>query len=157
MPHRSRINVQYVKHLQRQGTRQLYLSLSRQAAHVARRGTEVHRKSSSGRFTEPLSEASTIDTSMLSDLASALHGKVGEDDGEQLFEAIWRRIKRRVCDDFDLCNKWQGGDPGLALAILNFIARGQPITDHTALVLVIVLAMRLGPEWMCDCSRRKKG
>jgi hypothetical protein len=172
MPHRSRINVEYVKHLRRQSTEQLYLSLSRQLVHSARQNVIVHRKARSGKFyhlwtdsdrevsiahkrSEPYSEAATIDLSMLQSLRSALRNEVSADNGEELFETLWRRMKRRVCDDFDLCNKWQGGDAGLIIALLMFLRRGQPVVgDDAALVFVIVLAVRMGPEWMCGCSRR---
>jgi hypothetical protein len=182
MPRRSKPDIQRIKQLQRESTSRLYLSLSRKAAQSARDSYITHRtykktgreqdlwrspainhmrSEPSGRIFKTFpkkaySEPATIDSSMLKDLTSALRGKASEETGERLFRAIWRRIQKNVCDDFDLCNKWQGGDAGLTLALWNFIMRGMPMVDHGVLTIVIVLAMRMGPEWMCGCSKRKR-
>jgi hypothetical protein len=167
---------QEVKRLQRRSTEQLLVSLSRQAVRSNRQNTIVYRSAKSGgysgrggdsdqkeiriytkrskgdRFSKPLSEAATIDLSMLRGLRSALHGEVSVDNGEEVFNGLWRRVQKRVCDEWDLCDKIKRADGGLVWKLIDFLQKGAAPSERQIIAAVVILAFRMGPHWMCNCG-----
>jgi len=181
MPRRSQAAVwQQVKRLQHQSTEQLFLSLSRQAFRRARLNEVVRKKAKSGGYSGPRKgsdrkefrvyrksanggifskshpEATTIDLSMLRNLRAALLGEVSAENGEEIFNTVWERLRRKVCDDWNLCDKLKIADAGLSLKLINFLIKGAPPSQHQMIAAVVVLAFRMGPNWMCDCGGKRK-
>jgi hypothetical protein len=176
MPRRSQAELrQEVKRFQRRSTDELYLYISRQASRSKRQNTITYRKAKSGgfserragskrkdiqihtkrseagRISESRSEAAAIDSSMLRDLRSALRGEASVDDGEQTFNTLWRRLRRRVCEDWDLCDKIKRGDGGLIWKLIEFLQKGTQPSQHQLIIALVIAAFRMGPQWMCDC------
>jgi hypothetical protein len=177
MPRRSQALVrQEVKRLQRRSTEELLLSLSRQAVRSARQNTATFERARAGRFSDAdlkrkgikayrktadghkvskrFSEPATIDVTMLRGLGSALHGEVSVDNGEKLFNTLWMRIRRRVCQEWDLCNKINRADSALALRLIDFLQKGAAPSEHQLIATLVILALRMGPAWMCDCGKK---
>jgi hypothetical protein len=94
-----------------------------------------------------------VDAEMLETLGAALRGKPSVKLGKTILEVLWERIRERVCDDWDLCRKFRP-DTGFILALWAILKRGQPFGESDIYMVVAVLAARMGPEWMCKCSKR---
>lgn len=147
--------------LRRKSTKELCLRLSREAAKVSvAKGHYVKaiyahaEKGGPAKKEKAAFFSSSIDTSTLATLREALKGKVSEAQGERILETIWARVRKKVCDKWDLCKRFKPSDPNLILALWTFLRRGQPLAESDLYLLVAVLAMRMGPEWMCRCSKR---
>jgi hypothetical protein len=93
---------------------------------------------------------------MLTALKNILRKKPVVETGQTIFKMLWIRLKSKVCDDWNLCEKWKPSDPALILALWLFIRRNQPVSEHNILLVFTILLVRLGPETLCDCSNREK-
>lgn len=150
--------------LKRQSDKQLLLSVSRKSTKLYRQrhyvGTiHAHHKARDGRATKwkrTRGPVSTIDLGMLDTLGAALRQRPSVQSGQEILEALWPRVRNNVCRKLRICETFKPGDPGLILAIWSLLHRGQPITDRDVYLIVAVLAIRLGPEWMCHCSEREQ-
>lgn len=91
---------------------------------------------------------------MLQSFREALGKKPSVAVGKTLFETLWDRVRDKVCDEWDLCNKFKPSDPGFLLGLWAVVKRGQPFGESDIYVIVAVLAARMGPERMCGCSKQ---
>lgn len=153
---------QQIARLRRRSSNELYLFLARRTRNaVAYRRDhwvrEIHGGVERSKTRHDTLAFRSVDVPTLETLADALHGRASKQEGEAILRRVWKGIQKEVCDKLDICNRFKAGDIGLILAIWQMLHRGQPVTDNDAYLIVAVLAVRFGPEWMCQCSKRKTG
>jgi hypothetical protein len=147
--------------LRRMSDRELYLQLSSctgGAADSSRhywlvRNVQTKRADTIVRHERERAAYMRVDAEMLETLGAALRGKPSVKLGKTVLQILWERVRERVCDEWDLCRKFKAGDAGFVLALWNVIRRGRPVTEWDLYLIIAVLAVRMGPEWMCKCSK----
>jgi hypothetical protein len=157
---------QRIESLRSRSTNTLLAELARKAERlVDRPSVTVHYlkkpRSSGGReYATYRSEKSghaivgSIDSQMLKAFGSALGRKNAVLIGEEVLDSLWKRMKHRVCEEYDVCGKFKPSDPNFYMAIYAIMRRGQHPDLWDLLAIVVALAIRYGPEWMCGCSTR---
>jgi hypothetical protein len=144
-----------VARLKRRSDKQLLLSLSRKCTKLYRDrhyvGT-IHAYKSIRRKVRHFA----VDLAMLDTLGSALGQRPSVHNGVLILDEIWPRVGDRICRKLRICETFKPGDASLILAIWALLHRGQPITDRDVYLIVAVLVVRLGPNWMCQCSQRER-
>jgi hypothetical protein len=96
-----------------------------------------------------------IDSDMLRGLRIALRREVSEENGNEILIDVWSRMRRAVCEDWDLCGKLGIADGGLMMKLIEHLHNGTAPSEHDLIVVVVVLGFRMGPAWMCDCGSKK--
>jgi hypothetical protein len=165
-----------IEKLKKRSSSELFMALARQSSasaqyrkahHVDRvfasrdsgEGSSSRRKDSkSGKILryERSVRGGHIDSSMLDALGDALQSKPSPRGGQVILKSLWERAKDKICDDLDICEKFRASDPGLILGIWSVLMRGRPSFEGHLYLIVAVLAVRFGPDWMCDCAGRAK-
>ena len=93
---------------------------------------------------------------IVQELRQALDNKPLPVDSDEVLETVWMTLRERICNDWRLCDKILSGDAGLLLGLLRFLLPATLPTGSSAVITAVILGWRLGPEWMCKCSKRKK-
>ncbi len=149
-----------VAYLKRQSSAQLLLSLSRQSTALYRErhyvGTILATADVQVEYKKAGPPISGVDRPMLDQLGAALRGTASIANGEEILAAVWERRRRKLCKELRICERFKPGDANLILAIWAILRRGQPYSHWEVFLIVAVVAYRLGPEWMCDCSQQAK-
>ena len=159
---------QRLQSLRSRSTKRLLTELARKAGHLAEQSeSTVHwryaKRARSGHGREYAtyhseksgsSNVGSIDSQMLKAFSSALGKRNPVLSGDEVLETLWRRIKHRVCEEWDLCAKFKPSDPNFYMAVYAIARRGQPLEMVDLYAIVVALALRYGPDWMCGCSKR---
>jgi hypothetical protein len=151
--------------LMRRSDKQLYLMLAHEFARTAKTPKDhvtvrYHRSFFREKIGTRLKRSNVfssfwIDEPMLAVFRAALGKKPSVTLGKTLFEELWAGFREKVCDEWNLCKKFKPSDPGFLLGLWAILKRGQPLGESDLYIIIAVLAVRLGPEWMCECSKRE--
>lgn len=143
--------------LRRRSDKQLKTFLANEGKRVSKLhyvGT-LHARTAEGRETPPISEVMhvMIDNPMLVKFRKACRGDESPDPND-LIETVWDDLRKKLCEEYDLCAKLHRSE--VLLDLMQIALIGVPEAFNQIIGSAIILGFRRGPKWMCNCSGRER-